>query len=484
MPEKGLTYAIAHDITERKQAEQALREGEEKFRTLVENIEEVFWIRDLRTERLIYLSPGYEKIWERSGQSAYENPSSFIDAVHPDDKSRVRQMYRRSLEGPITMEYRIVLPDRSVRWVAVRTFCTTTELGELERQIGVAQDITERKQAEESLRESEQRYRTLFEKTANPIFVIDTEGNYVDCNEAALQFAECSYRELLTKNIRDFVVPGEEDVIEEHKHLWQEGGRIETDYYIQNQIKTVDLTITPGIWQGQAIIFGIGADITERRRAEEQIKRALKEKEVLLRELYHRTKNNMHVICSMLALRAAHVKDEYALSVLKEIEDRIQSMALVHQKLYQSQNLSSIDLKEYIGDLVALLMESYKSQTDRVSLVLDLENVPVLIDIAIPCGLILNELISNALRHAFPEDKKGAVKVRLRKREDNTILLQVSDDGIGVPPGFDFRQRQSLGLQTIFALAEYQLQGEVTFESGEGVSCQIQFQDTLYEPRI
>ncbi|MEW5816283.1 MAG: MASE1 domain-containing protein [Spirochaetota bacterium] len=236
-----------------------------------------------------------------------------------------------------------------------------------------------------------------------------------------------------------------------------------------------------------AILSGTGvilsAVLSERKQAEDRLQVSLKEKEALLRELYHRTKNNMQVICAMLELQLACMQDEQAVRVLKEMENRIRSMALVHQKLCQSHNLSSINLREYINELAGLLLDSYGVSSDRIRLNLDLEDVFVIVDTAVPSGLILNELISNALKHAFPGERKGEISIRLHKTGEE-IELGVSDNGIGVPPDFNFKANGKIGLQIVFALGEDQLQGGVKFETHNGLACLVSFKDTLYSARV
>jgi histidine kinase len=157
------------------------------------------------------------------------------------------------------------------------------EAGELVGMVGISSDLTERKRAEEALRESEQRYRTLFEETHNPILVIDTEGNYVACNDAALEFLECTRQEFLTKSVRDFVHPDQgEKVLENHRPLWQSGGSIETEYYVNGRVKILELSITPATWRGRDVVFGLGKDITERKRAEEALQAYAQELEHLV----------------------------------------------------------------------------------------------------------------------------------------------------------------------------------------------------------
>lgn len=218
--------------------------------------------------------------------------------------------------------------------------------------------------------------------------------------------------------------------------------------------------------------------------SEQQLKKALEEKETLLYELYHRTENNMGVICALLDLQAGYLSDKAQVTAFTDIKNRIHSMALVHQKLYQAQDLSRINLKEYITELAQLLMESYQISMGRICLVLDAEDVTVLIDTAVPCGLILNELISNVLKHAFPGNRDGEIRIRLQKISAHEILLEVSDNGVGVPASFDFKKNIGFGLRNIFIICEKQLRGSVAFSNVRGVTCRMQFRDDLYTLRV
>jgi two-component sensor histidine kinase len=225
-------------------------------------------------------------------------------------------------------------------------------------------------------------------------------------------------------------------------------------------------------------------DITESKRAEARLQQALAEKTALVQELYHRTRNNMQVIRAMLHIYAKQVADDRVTEVFREMEDRIHAMALVHQKLYESQDLSRINLKAYILDLFAHLKASYREAADQVTLIEAMDEIAVLIDTAAPCGLVLNELLSNVFKHAFPADTAGDVHIRLQRAADGSVELTVADNGVGVPPNFDFRACKSLGIQNAIALVEYQMQGEITFEATDGVTCRLRFRDDLYEERV
>jgi len=244
---------------------------------------------------------------------------------------------------------------------------------------------------------------------------------------------------------------------------------------------------------GQALAFsGYVQDITQSRLAEQQLQQTLKEKETLLRELYHRTNNNMQVISSLLAMQAVEYldgspADEHVQALVSEAQARIQSMALVHRKLYQSQNLSSINFGAYLADLVSLVQQSQSSTAGRVRFVIATEDIPVSIDLAMPCGLVANELLTNALKHAFPGQRAGTVFVRLSQAAGSPagcICLEIGDDGVGLPPGIDPRRSERLGMQGIFSLVETQLHGRVALLPSPGTHWRIEFTDNLYFPRV
>jgi PAS domain S-box-containing protein len=228
--------------------------------------------------------------------------------------------------------------------------------------------------------------------------------------------------------------------------------------------------------KGEAVsLVGTSIDITEIKEAEEKIKKGLEEKEILLRELYHRTKNNMQVICAMLSLQADYYNNPELEKIIEETNNRIKSMALVHQMLYQAKNLSNINLKDYLYELISLLSKSYLINPEKIKFNLELDSILIPIDTAIPCGLILTELISNIFKHAFPEKRTGTVLVKLSLSNDGVISIFVKDDGIGVKDDFDFMKQKSLGLKIIYSVTESQLHGNVSFEMDKGIVCRINF---------
>jgi two-component sensor histidine kinase len=220
--------------------------------------------------------------------------------------------------------------------------------------------------------------------------------------------------------------------------------------------------------------FGIAQDITERKGAEEAIKASLSEKEVLLKEIHHRVKNNMQIISSLVALQADESKDTIIRDVLQDVTHRVRSMAMVHEKLYQSTDLALIDFAEYAQGLLNYLCRSYNSEGSNIRLTTDLEPLLIPVNEAVPCGLILNELISNSLKHAFPNQKNGEVVVSLHAGKEGEVVLCVRDNGRGLPAGFDWRQARSLGMRLVQMLAG-QLHADVEVSSDRGSEFKLIF---------
>ena len=215
-------------------------------------------------------------------------------------------------------------------------------------------------------------------------------------------------------------------------------------------------------------------EIAERMRAEAQIKASLEEKVVLLKEIHHRVKNNLQVISSLLRLQSQQIQDDKTLEIFLESQNRVRSMALIHEKLYRSQDLAKIDFAEYVQSLTSFLVRSYRYQAGRVSLKIDARDVFLSIDDAVPCGLIINELITNAFKYAFPGGTPGEIRVVLRPTHNSHVTLAVSDNGVGFPKDLDFMETESLGLQLVNSLVE-QLEGTIELRRDEGTEFEISF---------
>jgi two-component sensor histidine kinase len=228
-------------------------------------------------------------------------------------------------------------------------------------------------------------------------------------------------------------------------------------------------------------IQGVAYDITERERASEALRRSserirasLAEKEVLLKEVHHRVKNNIQVIASLLKLQSAHIRDPQAVEMFNDSRNRVQSMALVHEKLYRSDDLARIDFGEYVEGLAKLLLRSYRSRANPIALDTQIENMPLGIDVAVPLGLILNELISNSLKYAFPDETAGTIRVELHHPGANRHELTVADDGVGLPNRLDVLKTGTLGMQLVRTLVQ-QIGGTLQVRSDAGTEFRISF---------
>ncbi|MEB3883116.1 histidine kinase dimerization/phosphoacceptor domain -containing protein [Lyngbya sp. CCY1209] len=225
-------------------------------------------------------------------------------------------------------------------------------------------------------------------------------------------------------------------------------------------------------------------DITERKQAEEQIRTSLKEKEILLKEIHHRVKNNLLIVSNILELQEDYISDSEILKVLADSQKRIYSMALIHEKLYRSPGLDRIDFGDYLETLADNLFETYNFiPGDRITFQSDVEPIYLNVETANPCGLIVNELVSNALKHAFPDGRSGTLKLSLRRDEGEKIILIVKDDGIGFPENLDFRTVESLGLELVCTLT-HQLRGTLEMSRNNGTEFKLVFSERQYRNRL
>jgi len=215
------------------------------------------------------------------------------------------------------------------------------------------------------------------------------------------------------------------------------------------------------------------AEVNERKKVEGKIKASLKEKEVLLKEIHHRVKNNMQLISSILNLQSRHIKNKHALEMFEDSQNRIKSMALVHEKLYESEDLANIDFAEYVHSITHYLFGLHEIRP-RIRSNVDIKDVLLDVNTAIPCALIINELVSNSLKYAFPEGIEGEICIQLSSDKDGKVTLIVEDNGIGFPKDLDFRKTESLGMQLIIMLVE-QLEGTVELDKSKGTSFTITF---------
>ncbi len=344
------------------------------------------------------------------------------------------------------------------------------------------EEIIEREQTEKALRNSEDRFRAAFDSASDCVLIWDKDYNYLYANRAAIDHVGTIPDQVIGKNIRDGL-----GHVPDFMYLWMsrvdkvfksgERMRVQDEQEMQGHLYYTDSILFPirGTESDVISVCVVYRDVTELKLAEEQIKASLKEKETLLSEIHHRVKNNMQVIISLLKLQAENIKDKKYADMFKESHDRIKSMALVHEKLYQADSFANIDLKGYVKSLVTSLFRSYGTRQDKITLKIEVEDVSLGLESAIPCGLIINELVSNALKYAFPEEKGGEIRVALNSINKDEILLEVSDNGVGISKELDIRNTKSMGLHLVTILSENQLEGEIELSRVDGTNFHIRF---------
>lgn len=353
----------------------------------------------------------------------------------------------------------------------------------VERNINIP-SFLERKKAEEDLKISEKHYRDIFEGASDLIQSIGIKGEILFVNEAWRKTLGYSKKELEKRNIIEFIHPefrdhcgmtmialaeGLIDSIEKMEIMFVTKGG-------QNVLVEGNVSIRKekGVPVGTRGIF---RNITEKKLEAEKIKQPLKEKEVLLKEIHHRVKNNLQIISSLLNLQADFITDAKAKEKYNESIGRVRSMAIIHELLYRSKNLSSIKLRDYISELVNYISETYNIRNDiKVEMDIDVSNDFIEMDIAIPCGIIINELVSNAFKYAFAKNSPGKIRVEFKelKSDELKYKLSVSDNGKGMPKKIDFINPSTLGLQLVHSLVQ-QIEGTLDVQSKKGARFTISF---------
>jgi len=330
--------------------------------------------------------------------------------------------------------------------------------------MSIVRDITAQRQAEA-------RFRGLLEAAPDGIVVVDAKGTIVIVNTQTERMFGYAREELLGQPI-EILVPDRfrpahnadrDAYLHDPRTRPMGAGRALTGRMKDGTEFPVEISLSPLRTDNENLVMSIVRDISERRRAEEVIRASLREKEALLKEIHHRVKNNLQVTSSLLRLQAGSIDDPHVREMFGETQARIRSMALVHEKLYQSMNLSEIDFSDYIRSLAALLFQSFAANENRIGFDVTGGSVLLSIETAVPCGLIVNEILSNALKHAFPGTRHGRIHVHLENTDHEERILTINDDGIGLPEGLDIERTETLGLRLVRALVQ-QIDGTMTVE--------------------
>jgi len=340
----------------------------------------------------------------------------------------------------------------------------------------------EGKKAEAALKESAEKYKSLVNNVKLGVFRSTTgpDGGFLEVNPAMEEITGYSREELLRMSVSGLYVRSEERGAVLGEIAAAKGKTVTKELKFRRkdgtEIVISDMKVAVRDNAGQVQYFdGIIEDITERKKAEEKLKASLEEKEVLLKEIHHRVKNNLQVISSLLNLQSGYIEDERYAEMFKESQNRVRSMALVHEKLYQSKDLVRIDLAGYIESMVQELRRAYGAEGARIAVKAEVDDIRLGVDQAMPCGLIINELVSNCMKHAFSQREGGEIRIAMRQVGGDEVELEVSDNGAGISEGMEIRNAETLGLRLVSILAEDQLGGEMELDRTEGTRFRIRF---------
>lgn len=460
-------FVALFDITEKKETERELQKSRNKFRQLAENINEVFWLTD-SDKNILYLSPDFEDVWGIPVEDVYEDPELWLDYVHPEDREGVgTNLAQRQAEGNYDEEYRVVRPDGTIRWIHDRAFPITDDDGNVIRLAGIAEDVTEYRQLQEE-------QEAFFDVSLDLFAIADLGGEFLKVNSSFKEKLGFSEEELTSRPYLEFVHP---DDVEETREQIEElrDGRSIMDF--DNRFRTSEGSYRWLNWRATPVdnlVYAAARDVTDRREREEKLQATLEEKKILLEEVHHRVKNNLQVINSLLNMQQRSLEDETLRQELNESINRIKSMALIHEKLYQSETLDQINLAHYLRDLSQHLSDVHRHDTARIDLNFDLDTHSLVLDKAIPCGLILNELLMNAFEYAFGEGQPGEITVSY-SQSDSSAALSVEDNGTGFSEIADNGETSDFGLTLVKTLAEYELNGSLRIDEQEGTRVEVTF---------
>ncbi|MBD2346449.1 PAS domain S-box protein [Anabaena subtropica] len=470
-------------LRDRQRAEQELQQKEHFLRSIYDGVANSIFVVDVIDGdfRFMSLNPAHERL---TGLVSSELQGKTPEQVLPPAfAASVRQHYQNCVEVGETITYEECLPfqGQETWWITSLTPLRDENL-RIYRIIGSSINITERKRTQQMLELQAVITRNMAEGLC---LVRANDGVIVYANPKFQQIFGYDSGELIGQHIS--IINYEDDnTTAEGVHGAIAAAVMQHDeatYEVQNIKKDGTpfwCRATTSVFEHPeygTVFVAVQQDITEQKQAEEKIKASLKEKEVLLKEIHHRVKNNLGIVSSLLQMQCRRTQDSQATAILRDSQNRIASIALVHEKLYRSNDLANIDFAEYIPDLTTHLFDSYNVSSNCIRLNIQVDDASLDIETAIPCGLIINELVSNALKYAFPDNCQGEVQVRLFQQNDQTLTLIVRDNGIGLPTEFDSKKAKTLGITLVQGLVK-QLRGQLEIQSQSGTEFKITFTKT------
>lgn len=477
--------ALKNEIEERKKVEARLRDNEAYTRNIISSSLDMICATDPQ-DKIVEFNKAAQECFGYKKKEIIGKPVSLLYAV---DEERKRIM--ESLENTGGFQGEVINKrkngERFITYLSGSLLYD--EQGNVIGSMGVSRDITEVKKAEEKSQIQSAKLNAIVESRSHLIWTVNRKNQLVLYNEHFQKFYKDNFRKKIQSgdipwdDLDQLLSTPEKDKIARAYDMAFTGKEQFFEVQFKNKrSKTVwmEIHLNPISLDGKEKevfeVSSIAQDITDKKLYEEKIESSLKEKEVLLQEVHHRVKNNLQVISSILNLQTSYIDDERVVNILKESQNRIKSMAFIHESLYQANDFSKINFSEYVKNLANNLVYSYRTGNEKINLSLKLKPLTLPLDTAIPCGLIINELVSNALKYAFPGEKRGTVEIQLYLK-NNKVHLEVSDDGTGLPEGIDYRNTASLGLQLVVTLVE-QLSATIRLGKTKGTKFVIEFAAT------
>ncbi|MBD0333958.1 MAG: PAS domain S-box protein [Cyanobacteria bacterium Co-bin13] len=474
------------DRAERQRIEQELAHSRRLIEKIADTTPQMLYIVDLEHFVNLYVNRQVEEMLGfTAAEVQQQGVQFFANLVHPEDLAVVQPHLERLLHSrdgeAFDVEYRARHADGSWRWLQSRevVFARNAQ-AEPTQILGMAIDINHRKQIETALRESEVRFRSTSEQSAVGICHCDPAGRFLWVNPALCQLLGYTQAELIALNFQSITHPADlpKAGVKLDQLTWQQPACSLEKRYLRKNGEAIWSQVTLSVVHDDSgnprYITGIVEDISLRKQAEAELRASLREKDLLLAEVHHRVKNNLQIISSLLELQANRIQDSVVQEALLSSQNRVIAMGLIHETLYQSGNLSRIEFAQYVRRLVAGLIKIYGTNAAlQLSLAVD-ETFDVPSDLAISLGLILNELVTNALKHGFSQSPAGTLEIALNCLAPGRYCLAVSHAGDCLPPAFDLERFSSMGLKLVRLLAQ-RIQGQVTVERGQQTSFKVQF---------
>lgn len=475
--EKTFVLGIARDITERKLAEEALRESEEKFRMLAEKSPNMIFIN--KKGRVVYANQKCEEVIGYRREEFYSPDFDFIGLIAPESVAVIKSNFQKHMKGIDVPPYEYTLLKKTGEKIDSIITTKLISYGGGNAILGIITDITERKQAEEALRISEEKYRHLVENMNEVLYSVDETGNITYISPVVESLSGYNPAEIIGKNFLTFIFKDDVEFIQEQFQKRISGIHLTSECRFltkSGELKWIRSSGRPIVLNGRFLgVQGVIADITDQKRAEDEIKASLREKEAMMRELHHRVKNNLQIVSSLLRLQSRSLKSKALKDTFEIAQNRIKSMALIHEVLYLSEKIDKINFSDYVKRITNHLAAMFSRKAKSIDLELDLGELYLSIDKAIPCGLIINELVSNAFKHAFPDGKSGKILVHLKNKLDNCTIV-IEDNGVGLPAEAESGKNGTLGLQLVQDLVK-QIEGTLETTRAGGTAFKIVFKE-------